>query len=92
MGVMVAVTSACFAAEGKAYQPLLARQRDFDGRSDAVEVKLPDEVTVRVFRKRGSDYQPFKVTLSLSQIEQEPITLMETSGDASTPIVRYWGE
>ncbi|MFH0964275.1 MAG: LamG domain-containing protein [Planctomycetota bacterium] len=40
----LAAAGACVAAEGKAFQALLARQRDFDGRSDAVEVKLLEEV------------------------------------------------
>ncbi|MFH0962603.1 MAG: hypothetical protein V2A58_01180 [Planctomycetota bacterium] len=42
--VLLLVTATCAAERGAAFRQLLKGQRDFDGRSDAVEVKLPEEV------------------------------------------------
>jgi len=44
----------------------------------AADGPVPGEVGVEVLRKRDTRYEPFKDTVSLSQIEEQPITLKKS--------------
>ena len=41
----------------------------------SVEEPLPEQVTLRVYRRYSCDYETLKTTVALSQLESQPITL-----------------